>query len=64
MHSQLLAKKTPTTYKAYPLIIQLITKWEEYHNDPKFAPVKITLEAGFANTVSAMCELTWHRHHK
>jgi hypothetical protein len=30
-------------------MIQLITKWEEYLDDPKFAPVMTALEAGLAN---------------
>lgn len=49
MHSQLSAEKTPTAHKAYPLMIQLITKWEEYLDDPKFAPMKTALETGLAN---------------
>jgi len=50
MHSQLSAEKTPTADVVYPLIIQLTTKWEDYADDPKFAPVKDALEASLANT--------------
>jgi len=50
MHSQLSAEKTPTLHKVYLLIIQLTTKWEEYADDPKFAPVKDVLEASLTNT--------------
>jgi len=50
MHTQLSAEKTPTAHKVYALIIQLTTKWEEYADDPKFAPVKDALEAGLTNT--------------
>jgi hypothetical protein len=54
-HSQLSAEKTATAHKVYPLIIQLITKWEEYLKDPEFAPVHKALEAGLANVD------TWYR---
>ena len=49
MHTQLSTEKTPTAHKVYLLIIQLTTKWEEYADDPKFAPVKDALEASLAN---------------
>jgi len=48
-HSQLLAEKMATAHKVYPLIIQLITRWEGYLKDPEFAPVHKALEAGLAN---------------
>ena len=48
-HSQLSAEKMATAHKVYPLIIQLITKWEEYLKDPEFSPVHEALEAGLAN---------------
>jgi len=48
-HSQLSAENMATAHKVYPLIIQLITKWEEYLKDSEFALVYKALEAGLAN---------------
>src|SRR5437660_538759 len=48
-HSQLSVEKTATAHKVYLLIIQLITKWEEYLEDPEFAPVHKALKAGLVN---------------
>ena len=49
MHSQLSAEKTPTCHKVYLLIIQLISKWEEYRDDSEYQLVEHALGIGLAN---------------
>ena len=49
MHGELSSNTTPTSYKVYPLLGLLQSKWEQLHDNASYAPVKHALEAGLEN---------------
>ena len=48
-HGELLADKTSTIHRVFPLLERVQLDWESRRNDPASVPVKGALEAGLKN---------------
>jgi hypothetical protein len=51
MHSQLSADRSPTLHFVYPILENLMLRWEKMAKSSEFQPIKHAIEAGLENLI-------------